>query len=168
MGCSIVSRGWTTRVVTTRAWGDSVATPSAVRGTTGGYITLDLGLDATPTFVEARRYRAVVLARQGKWDRAMRDINWCLDREPGSGDTLYAAACVAARAAEASPTPDAVDRALELLRRAIAHGSGKKAFEDPDLLALRRDPRFGQLIVTSFKTELGIGSGISTPDSCRK
>ena len=42
---------------------------------------------------------------QGDWDRATRDINWCLDREPGSGETLYAAACVAARAAEASPTP---------------------------------------------------------------
>ena len=63
----------------------------------------DHALEATPAFVAARRYRAVVLARQGAWDRATRDINWCLDREPESGPTLYAAACVAALAAAASP-----------------------------------------------------------------
>jgi hypothetical protein len=64
--------------------------------------------------------------------------------------------------------PDAVDRAFELLRRAIAQGSEKKASEDPDLFALRRDPRFGQLIATSVKTDIGVGSGSSTLVSRRK
>ena len=39
----------------------------------------DRALEAEPGFVEARRYRAVLLSRQGDWDRATRDINWCLE-----------------------------------------------------------------------------------------
>ncbi len=124
----------------------------------------DRALEATPAFVEARRYRAVVLARQGAWERATRDINWCLDREPGSGETLYAAACVAARAAEASPTPDAVDQAFDLLQRAISLGSGQRASEDPDLTGLRRDPRFRRLITTTAKPGIGVRPGGSTSD----
>ena len=72
------------------------------------------------------------------------DINWCLDREPGSGETLYAAACVAARAAEAAPSPRALDQAFDLLERAWSLGSGPRADEDPDLAVLRRDPRFSR------------------------
>ena len=124
----------------------------------------DRALEATPAFVEARRYRAVVLARQGAWERATRDINWCLDREPGSGETLYAAACVAARAAEASSTPDAVDQAFGLLQRAISLGSGQRASEDPDLTGLRRDPRFRRLITTTAKPGIGVRPGGSTSD----
>ena len=120
----------------------------------------DQALEAAPGFIEARRYRAVVLARQREWERATRDINWCLDREPGSGDTQYAAACVAARAAEASPTPGAVDRAFDLLQRALSLGSGHRAAEDPDLTALRRDPRFKRLITTTSGPDDGNGSGV--------
>jgi tetratricopeptide (TPR) repeat protein len=102
----------------------------------------DRALEANPGFLEARRYRAVLLSRQGAWDQATRDINWCLDRQPSSGETLYAAACVAARAAEAAPSPRALDQAFDLLERAWSLGSGRRAHEDPDLAALRRDPRF--------------------------
>jgi serine/threonine protein kinase/Flp pilus assembly protein TadD len=108
----------------------------------------DKALEANPGFVEARRYRAVLLSRRSDWDRATRDINWCLDREPGSGPTLYAAACVAARAASAAPSPRALDRAFELLERAWSLGSGLKAHEDPDLAVLRRDPRFARRMAT--------------------
>jgi tetratricopeptide (TPR) repeat protein len=108
----------------------------------------DRALEADPSFVEARRYRAVLLSRRGDWDRATRDINWCLEREPSSGATLYAAACVAARAAEAAPSPRAIDRAFELVERAWSLGSGLKAHEDPDLAVLRRDPRFAQRMAT--------------------
>ncbi len=109
-------------------------------------------LEASPAFIEARRYRAVLLSRKGDWESATRDINWCLDREPRSGETLYAAACVAARAAEASPSPRSFDVAFDLLERARSLGSGQKAKEDPDLTVLRRDPRFVRLIATSLQT----------------
>ena len=109
-------------------------------------------LEANPGFTEARRYRAVLLSRRGDWDRATRDINWCLDREPRSGETLYAAACVAARAAEASPSPRSFDVAFDLLERARSLGSGQKANSDPDLTVLGRDPRFARLMATEVRT----------------
>jgi tetratricopeptide (TPR) repeat protein len=118
----------------------------------------DTALGAAPAFIDARRYRAVVLARQGEWDRATRDINWCLDRDPASGETLYAAACVAAHAAGASQGADAVDRAIELLSRAIAQGSGQRAALDPDLAPLRRDPRFGRLVRIATRPSSNAGA----------
>ena len=87
-----------------------------------GIAALSRALEARPGFNEARRSRAVLLARKCDWEHAGQDINWCLEREPTSADTLYAAACVAAIAAEASPSPRAVGQALELLRRALEYG----------------------------------------------
>jgi eukaryotic-like serine/threonine-protein kinase len=110
-------------------------------------------LEVNPAFPEARRYRAVLLSRQGDWERATRDINWCLDREPRSAETLYAAACVAARAAEASPSLRSFDVAFDLLERARALGAGQKANEDSDLAVLRRDPRFARLMTTALRTD---------------
>jgi tetratricopeptide (TPR) repeat protein len=109
-------------------------------------------IEANPGFLEARRYRAVVLARRGEWDPATRDINWCLEREPRSGENLYAAACVAARAAEATPSPKAVSQAFDLLERAWSLGSGRKADGDPDLAVLRRDRRFMRRMETALRT----------------
>jgi tetratricopeptide (TPR) repeat protein len=107
----------------------------------------NLALEACPSFVEARRGRAVLLARKGDWEHATQDINWCLGREPTSGDTLYAAACVAALAAQASPSPHAVDQAFDLLRRARDRGvEAACAADDPDMVAIRRDPRFRTLL----------------------
>ena len=70
-----------------------------------GIAALSRALETRPGFNEARRSRAVLLARKSDWEHAGQDINWCLEREPTSGETLYAAACVAAIAAEASPSP---------------------------------------------------------------
>jgi serine/threonine protein kinase/tetratricopeptide (TPR) repeat protein len=95
-------------------------------------------VEADPNWVEARRCRAIVLARLGKFHRAEQDINWCLEREPRSGVTLYAAACVAARMAVESPTSAARTQALEFLRRAFAEGYGRdRAATDPDLEGIR-------------------------------
>jgi eukaryotic-like serine/threonine-protein kinase len=116
----------------------------------------DRALEANPGFNEARRYRAVLLARKGDWDHAAQDINWCLDREPTSADTLYAAACVAAIAAKARTTsgPRALDQALDLLRRARERGiEADRARDDPDLDAVRRDPRFRSIVADGAGAE---------------
>jgi serine/threonine protein kinase/tetratricopeptide (TPR) repeat protein len=108
-------------------------------------------VERQPHFVEPRRYRAVLLARQGAFEGAASDINWCLDREPESGPTLYAAACVAAlAAAQSSDTARArrtAAEALRMLEKAFAQGYGPdRAARDPDLESLRELPEFGTLI----------------------
>src|SRR5207249_1928940 len=60
-------------------------------------------IQESANFIEPRRARAIVLARRGSVPAASQDINWCLDREPGSGVVLYGAACVTALAAAAEP-----------------------------------------------------------------
>jgi serine/threonine protein kinase/Tfp pilus assembly protein PilF len=108
---------------------------------------LDRALESRPGFNQARSARAVLLARKGDWPRAGQDINWCLEREPTSGEALYAAACVAALAARQSPSPGAVGQAVELLRRALGAGvPPARAIVDPDLDAIRRDPRVETLL----------------------
>src|SRR5207253_1561867 len=76
-------------------------------------------LDAHPGFTDARRFRAVLLARSGDLSGAGRDINRCLEQEPGTGVTLYAAACVLALGAEKTADPAEAtrlaDQALEFL-----------------------------------------------------
>jgi eukaryotic-like serine/threonine-protein kinase len=104
-------------------------------------------LAVDPGRIEARRYRAIALARQGQWERATQDVNWCLEQEPRSAATLYAAACVVSRAFGNSGTSALSGQALDLLERALAAGvDPTKADEDPDLAAIRRLPRFQQLV----------------------
>jgi serine/threonine protein kinase/tetratricopeptide (TPR) repeat protein len=114
-------------------------------------------LRADPGLTVARRARAVLQARRGDWEGASRDINACLEREPESGETLYAAACVAARAAERRHDPRARDQALDFLRRSLARGAGRGARDDPDLAALRQDPRF--LALVSHPPQHGAAEG---------
>ena len=102
----------------------------------------DRAVTADPTWPDARRCRAIIRARRGDFTGAQADVNWCLKLEPATGATLYTAACVAARAAEA-------EQAVEFLRRAFAEGYGRDRAEiDPDLAALRRDPRFVRVLAT--------------------
>jgi serine/threonine protein kinase/tetratricopeptide (TPR) repeat protein len=107
-------------------------------------------LDAAPGFEEARRFRALVLARRGDFSAARADMNQCLSKEPVSGATLYAAACVAALQAE---HPDAGDpslstqQALAFLAEAFRRGYGQEqAVQDRDLDGIRRAPGFRQLL----------------------
>ena len=109
-------------------------------------------LEAAPTFMEARRFRAVMLARVGRLAQASLDINTCLQQEPHSGATLYAAACVAALASgqvQADPERAANNarQALALLERAFQHSYGRdKAANDQDLAALRDLPAFRRMV----------------------
>ena len=87
-----------------------------------------------------------MLARRGRFAGALQDINTCLEREPNSGPTLYAAACVAARIAEATlPTnplgaTDACDKAIAFLDRAFKQNYGPgRVDDDPDLAILRQE-----------------------------
>ncbi len=114
---------------------------------TDGLQWLGRALDASPSFLDARRYRAILLARLGNFADAMRDINWCLEQDPRGGATHYAAACVAALNLSRTHDPSAADQALDFLRMALQHGHGQdKAAQDPDLTALRKDPRFVRLL----------------------
>jgi serine/threonine protein kinase/tetratricopeptide (TPR) repeat protein len=107
-------------------------------------------LEAAPGFMEARRFRAIIQARCGQFEGACQDINWCLDREPEGGASLYAAACVTALWVEKmAHLPAAKGKAVEaaaFLRKAFSHGYGReKAAQDPDLKGIRGLPEFQQL-----------------------
>jgi len=106
----------------------------------------DRALAADPNLLEARRFRAVLLARRGRLADAEREINACLSQAPRDGATLYAAACVAARAVEhgdPAAAPAALEQTLLFLERALAAGYGHdKIAADPDLAGVRRLPAF--------------------------
>jgi tetratricopeptide (TPR) repeat protein len=102
---------------------------------------------ADPGFVVARRYRGLMLARTGQFKPAQEDINWCLEREPQEGRTLYTAACIAARAAGAYEDPQAAAQALDFLAKALARGVERaQAADDEDLAGIRSHPQFRRLI----------------------
>jgi serine/threonine protein kinase/Tfp pilus assembly protein PilF len=107
-------------------------------------------LEVDPTFVAARRGRAIVLAHRGAWDEARQDIDWSVAAEP-TGVTLYAAACVYALAAANCPDTHMAlplaHRAVACLREALARGYGQdKALEDADLAGIRGHPEFRRLL----------------------
>jgi tetratricopeptide (TPR) repeat protein len=107
-------------------------------------------IEADPTFVAARRARALVLAHRGEAAWARQEIDWCVAAEP-TGLTLYAAACIHALSAEKTYSSVeakwTADRAVALLREALARGYGKEqAATDPDLKGIRRHPEFQKLV----------------------
>jgi serine/threonine protein kinase/tetratricopeptide (TPR) repeat protein len=112
----------------------------------------DEALQWHPGFADARRFRAVLLARRGDLNAAVKDINRCLEAEqPPAGITLYAAACVLALGAEQAKVPEQAkqleDRALAYLQMALAQGYGRdSAATDPDLRAIRYRPEFVALL----------------------
>jgi tetratricopeptide (TPR) repeat protein len=111
----------------------------------------DRALKVAPQFHLARRGRAITFARRGNFDLAIKDINWCLEREPASGSMLYAAACITALVAEKSTedaaVKEAASKALDFLEKAFAHGYGQEvAAHDPDLAGIRNYPTFQLLL----------------------
>jgi serine/threonine protein kinase/Flp pilus assembly protein TadD len=117
-----------------------------LRGEPGaGLSRFDQAIEARPDFLEARRFRAVVLARQGKGEAALRDVNFCLKKDAAGGMTLYAAACVTALLSRGD---EAMARqALDFLRLAFARNYGRdKAGADDDLTSLRGVADFRELL----------------------
>jgi serine/threonine protein kinase/tetratricopeptide (TPR) repeat protein len=107
-------------------------------------------IEADPTFVAARRGRAMVLAHRGEWAWARQEVDWCVATDP-SGVTLYAAACVYALNAERTlndiEAKWTADRAIALLREAMGQGYGRdKAIKDADLKGIWRHPEFRKLV----------------------
>jgi len=107
-------------------------------------------LELDPSFVEARRGRANVLAHQGQWAWARQDIDWAVKVDP-SGVTLYAGACVYALIAAKCPDPiqaqAAGDHALVLLGAAFEQGYGRdRAVADSDLAGVHQRPDFARLV----------------------
>jgi serine/threonine protein kinase/Flp pilus assembly protein TadD len=107
-------------------------------------------LDVAPGFEEARRFRAVALARGGEFQAARQDINACLSKEAPSGATYYAAACVAALHAERvgpGRGGESVGEALRMLREAFVRGYGVNvAGDDQDLKGIQDRPEFARLL----------------------
>lgn len=118
---------------------------------------LDQVIAVAPHAMEARRHLAIQLSRCRRFPDAFRVIDWCLEREPDVGATLYAAACVAARAADhTSHSLNKLDlsplryreQAIRYLSQAFARGYGRDiANQDPDLSALRNDPCYQRLVL---------------------
>lgn len=108
-------------------------------------------LELRPHFGEARRFRAILLARLGRFTEAITEINTALQAAPKSGAALYAAACVTSLAAEQAPTTAAArqasDEAIRFLRQALANGYGQHAATDDDLKVLRQHPEFDRLLL---------------------
>jgi tetratricopeptide (TPR) repeat protein len=108
---------------------------------------LTQAIEANCVHHEARRNRAVLLARRGRFELAQVDINLCLAQDPKGGSTLYAAACVLAHLARYSRDPQVVHQGLDLLEQALQHGYGRDLIaKDPDLAGLRNHPDFQDLL----------------------
>jgi serine/threonine protein kinase/Tfp pilus assembly protein PilF len=101
----------------------------------------DRAIEAAPQFFDARRYRAIQRARLGDLKGAREDVDWCMDKEPRSGASLYASACVLALASRQRNDPRLAEQARERLELAFTLGVGQdKADADPDLTGLRARP----------------------------
>jgi tetratricopeptide (TPR) repeat protein len=105
----------------------------------------DRAVAAPGDVTEARRFRAILLARLGRFAKADVEMQKCLDADPSSGAIQYAAACVAALSAREDPRE--VARAVEFLREAFKlHYGRDQAATDPDLTNVRGNPEFRRLL----------------------
>jgi tetratricopeptide (TPR) repeat protein len=113
----------------------------------------DQALRANPALNDARRYRAIALARDGSWSRATQEINLCLKEDHHSPATLYAAACIVALSCGKTMSSSSSAQALDLLEKALGEGiDPARACADPDLAAIRSLPRFTQLITRAQRS----------------
>jgi tetratricopeptide (TPR) repeat protein len=113
----------------------------------------DQAIEANCLYRDARRNRAVLLARRGRFEQAQADINLCLAQDAEGGSTLYAAACVLAHVAKHYRDHQAANQALDFLEQAFQHGYGRDLFaNDPDLAGLKNHPDFQELLTKGTRT----------------
>jgi tetratricopeptide (TPR) repeat protein len=86
-------------------------------------------------------YVAFALQRNGETERARATMQEALERDPDAWQGQYNAACFEALAGE-------TDAAFDHLRRAVAMNSDvvEYAGEDGDLVSLRSDPRYAEIV----------------------
>ncbi|HEX4612917.1 MAG TPA: protein kinase [Urbifossiella sp.] len=108
---------------------------------------LDRAVGFYPDYVRARAGRAVLLARAGRRDEAVRDAKDALLRDTRPPN-LYQVACAYALTAKTHPGDKT--EAFRLLASALRGGFGHDLIDtDTDLAALRPDPEFQRLVAAA-------------------
>ena len=115
-----------------------------VRDNNAALQTLEQMMAFYPDSVNARACRAVILARKGQLEEALKDVDYCLVCDP-SACGHYRMACLFAVATKFDPKYK--ERALSLLADALRLGYERLGLfaTDPDLDPLRKDPEFERL-----------------------
>jgi tetratricopeptide (TPR) repeat protein len=98
-------------------------------------------LERDPFYTDALRVHANNLAAKGYYVRALQIDRRLVRLQPDRAIPWYNLACTYAVLGMSDPAFAALQRALELGYRCIAH-----VRRDPDLKSLRHDPRFARLI----------------------
>src|ERR1700677_5013655 len=98
-------------------------------------------LEREPLFVDALRVHADNLAAKGQYGRALQIDRRLVRLAPEDAIAWYNLACSYAVLGMIEPAFSALKRALELGYRFLT-----RLRRDPDLKALRRDPRFADLL----------------------
>jgi tetratricopeptide (TPR) repeat protein len=98
-------------------------------------------LDRDPYFVDALRVQATNLAAKGQYARALQLDRRLVRLAPEDAIAWYNLACTYTVMGMIDPGFFAIQRALEL-----GYDCANRLRRDPDLKALRRDPRFDRLM----------------------
>ncbi len=98
-------------------------------------------LDRDPYFVDALRVQATNLAAKGQYARTLQLDRRLVRLTPEDAIAWYNLACTYTVMGMIDPGFFAIQRALEL-----GYDCGNRLRRDPDLKALRRDPRFERLM----------------------
>jgi Flp pilus assembly protein TadD len=105
-------------------------------------------LDRDPYYPDALAVHAANLANDGQYARAMQMDRRLVRLQPDRPIPWYNLACSYALLGMVDPAFAALQRAVDLGYRHIRH-----LCRDPDLAALRRDPRFPRLLRRTAGTE---------------
>jgi tetratricopeptide (TPR) repeat protein len=99
-------------------------------------------LERDPYYADALRVHGNNLAARGQYNRALQLDRRLVRLQPEKPIPWYNLACTYAMLGMLEPAFSALERALELGYRHYDHMA-----RDPDLKPLRRDPRFGRLLM---------------------